>query len=127
MTIEYNIIDSKNIHFHFDHSGAISFINILKKLIKEKTIIIYFEENKKYRGKELRGFEFKINDEDEFVSFQNGLLLFEIENEMALEFILFIERAIEEKGFRTPEIITFSPKNIKKNVEITICGFIKMD
>ncbi|WP_445456097.1 hypothetical protein [Flavobacterium sp. HNIBRBA15423] len=125
MPIEYNIINSQNIHIHYDYLGAQAFIKLLKKLLQDETIIISFDKYKIYKGKELRGFKFVINNENEFVSFVDGHLIFEIEVEMVKEFISFIERAIEEKGFRTPEIMTFSPKNRKKNLEITICGFMK--
>ena len=125
MSIEYNIIDSQNIHIYYDYIGAKGFIEMLKKLLIDNIAIISFDKDKSYKGKNLKGLKFMTNNEDDIFSFIDGFLIFEIEVEMVKEFISFIQRAIEEKGFRTPEIMTFSPKNRKKNLEITICGFMK--
>lgn len=123
MTLEYKIINKNSIHIIFDKDGAKSFLAILSSLLSSLSTTILFDESQIYRGKRINGFIFFIVDEGEYVSFKEGLLQFEIEKEMTEEFILFIENAIKDDGFKTPEIISFSPKS-KRDANVTIYGFL---
>jgi len=120
--IEYSIVNKSAIHISMDKLGGRLLIKTLLELKSVSCVSIKFETIKHYRGKVLSAFKFIIVEEGEYVFFKDGILFFELENEMVEEFILFIENAINNCAFKTPEIISFSPKS-KKDFEITICGF----
>jgi hypothetical protein len=124
MLCEYNIINKNSIHLNLDTNGANYFVEKLKILQEKHILEIVFEAPKVYIGKSLYGFRFLVKEEGEYVTFENNYLVFDIEDEMVEEFILFIKNAVLNNGFRTPEIIDFSGKS-KKKENITIYGFLK--
>lgn len=121
--MKLKIFDKNTIHLYLNKNQARRFCNIIEELlVKGSSRIDLRNTQHKYRGKKLAGINFNVSGGSESVYFLAGILHCEIEKEMAFELKLIIEKAIENNGLETAEIISFTPRT-KKDVSVTICGF----
>jgi hypothetical protein len=109
--MEFKIINKQAIHIILNDERLLELISILEGDRTNNSVKIVFDKPLKYGGKQLLGLEFIETEDGENVSFLDKFLHFEIEHEMYEDLLVVLERAIAEKGFRTPEIMQFHAKS----------------